>query len=57
MIQYCIEEEKDGSPRFTTKGAFGDTGSLNVDEDDDEDWPFLKSLQTPCFSMDKQLPH
>lgn len=37
--------------RFTTKGAFGDNGSIDVDEDDDEDWPFLKSLQNPCFSL------
>lgn len=34
--------------RFTTKGALGDNGSLDVDEDDVEDWPFLYSLQYPC---------
>ena len=36
--------------RFTTKGAFGDTGSPDVvlEELDDDDEPFLKSLQNPC---------
>lgn len=38
--------------RLTTKGALGDDGSLDIGEDDDEDWPFLKSLQHPaCFSL------
>lgn len=36
--------------RFTTNGAFGDNGSLEVDEDDDEALPNLKSLQKLCFS-------
>lgn len=37
IIQCCIEEKRLGYPRFTTKGALGDTGSLDVDEEDDED--------------------
>lgn len=36
--------------RFTTNGAFGDNSSLEVDEDDDEALPNLKSLQKLCFS-------
>lgn len=39
-----------GFQRFTTKGALGDNGSLDVDEVDEEE-PFLKSLQKPCFSL------
>jgi hypothetical protein len=32
--------------RFTINGgAFGDTGSADVDDEDDEDWPFLISPQ------------
>lgn len=31
--------------RFTTNGTFGDKGSLDVDEEDDEDCAFLASLQ------------
>jgi len=43
--------------RFTTKGAFGDKGSLDVDEDDDDERTFLKSLQKLCFSLKwKHLP-
>lgn len=43
--------------RFTTKGAFGDKGSIDVDEDDDDEWTFLKSLQKLCFSLKrKHLP-
>lgn len=41
--------------RFTTKGALGESGSLDVDEDDDEDFSFLKSPQNPCFSFKHTL--
>lgn len=49
MIKVCNRSLK--TLRFTTKGAFGDNGSLDVDEDDDEDWHFLTSLKKPCFFL------
>lgn len=39
-----------GFLRFTTNGAFGDNGSLEVDEEDDEEFPSFKSWQKLCFS-------
>lgn len=40
--------------RLTTNGAFGDKGSLEVDEDDEADWPFLNSLQKACLIEDNK---
>lgn len=34
--------------RLTTNGAFGDKGSVDVDEDEDEETPFFNSLQNDC---------
>lgn len=37
--------------RLTTKGAFGDVGSFEVDDEDEED-PLLKSLEkAPCLQI------
>jgi hypothetical protein len=42
-----------GFLRFTTKGTVGTGCSLEVEED--EDSPFLISVQNPCFSLNKNF--
>lgn len=38
-----MKRKQQWSVRFTTNGAFGDVGSFDVDDEEDEDWPLLRS--------------